>query len=508
MMRRKTDAAQQRQKGAREMVSRTRTTGHVTRRQLLSGVTAMAGTAILAACGGGGGGGQATTAALAQATQQAANKPTLPAAAGATTAATAGGATVAGGATTGAAATAGATSAPAMAPAGAATIQFWTRFDFLKPAIDQYNDQAQKSGKKVFVSVTTIPGAQIIDKLTTALASKTQPDMMSIDLVQCPYFNSLGAFVDTTARFNSLPYKGEFSKSQTSLGNYKGKQYQVPFSADVSALIWNKDIFRDAGLDPEKGPANWDELRQFAQKTTKAPDRFGIAFDAQTGGTFMFRWMPFVWSNGGDILSADGTKSTINTPQALEALQLWVDFVQKDKVTPPGTATFSGDDLRAAFQAGKIAMMVNGNAIVAQVNRDAPNVKYGTSLIPASPKTGMNASFAGGDLVGILAGTKMEEQCWDFVQYLTSDAVQIDYFAKNGVVPVRTGAYKNKYFDAEPKYQVFPKALDVARTPFTLKYNRLYDSLQANLQSALAGQKSAQQALTEIEAAHNKLLSE
>ncbi len=463
----------------------------------------MAGTAILAACGGGGG--QATTAALAQATQQAASKPTTPPAAGATTVATA---AMAGGATTGGAAATGTTSAPAMALAGSATIQFWTRFDFLKPAIDQYNDQAQKAGKKVFVNVTTIPGAQIIDKLITALASKTQPDMMSIDLVQCPYFNSLGAFVDATARFNSLPYKGEFSKSQTSLGNYKGKQYQVPFSADVSAFLWNKDIFREAGLDPEKGPTNWDELRQFAQKTTKAPDRYGIAFDAQTGGTFMFRWMPFVWSNGGDILSAEGTKSTINSPQALEALQFWVDLVQKDKVTPPGTATFSGDDLRAAFQAGKIAMMVNGNAIVAQINRDAPNVKYGTSLIPASPKTGVNASFAGGDLVGILAGTKMEEQCWDLVQYLTSDAVQIDYFAKNGVVPVRTGAYKNKYFDAEPKYQVFPKALDVARTPFTLKYNRLYDALQANLQSALAGQKPAQQALMEIEAAHNKLLSE
>lgn len=474
------------------MESGRQVTKRLTRRHLIGGAAALAGAAVLAACGEASGG-QATTAALAQATQQAASRPTTAA-------------TPASGMTTGVA-TMGATSAPAMAPAGATTLQFWTRFDYLKPAIDQYNDQAQKSGKKVFVSVTLIPGAQIIDKLTTALASKTQPDIMSIDLVQCPYFNSLGAFVDTTTRFNALPYKGEFAKAQASLGNYGGKQYQVPFAADVSAFVWNKDIFRDAGLDPEKGPANWDELRQFAQKTTKGSDRFGIAFDAQTGGTFMFRWMPFVWSNGGDILSADGMKSTINSPQALEALQFWVDMVQKDKVTPPGTATFSGDDLRAAFQAGKIAMMVNGNAIVAQVNRDAPNIKYGTTLIPASPKTGMNASFAGGDLLGILAGTKQEDLCWDLMQYLTSEAVQVDYFAKNGVIPVRTAFYKNKYFDMEPKYQIFPKALDVARTPFTLKYNRLYDALQANLQSALAGQKTPQQALMEIEAAHMKVLS-
>lgn len=299
----------------------------VKRREFLAGATGLAGTLFLAACGGGAGGGQATIAAAAQATQQAAGRP----------------------ASTAPSSSAAASAVVASAPPGATTIQFWTRFDYLKPALDQYNDQVQKAGKKGFVSVTTVPGNQIIDKLTAALASKTQPDIMGIDLIQCPYFNSLGAFVDTTARFNALSYKDEFPKAQATLGNYNGKQYQLPFAADVSAFVWNKELFRNAGLDPDKGPANWDELRQFAQKTTKGHEQFGIAFDAQTGGTFMFRWMPFVWSNGGDILNAEGNKSTINSPQALEALQLWVDLIQKDKATPPGTATYSGDDLRAAF---------------------------------------------------------------------------------------------------------------------------------------------------------------
>lgn len=459
--------------------------------------------AILAACGGSINA-QSTTAALAQATRSAAETKPPAATTVATAASAATPATQASGATTG---TAQPTSAVTPAK-DAAQIQFWTRFDFLKDAIDQYNDQANRSGKKVFVNVTLIPGNQIIDKLTAALASKTQPDVMGIDLVQCPYFNSLGAFVDNTARFSALSYKDEFAKSMVALGSYKGKQYQLPFSADVSALLWNKDLFKDAGLDPEKGPANWDELRSFAVKTTKAPDRFGLAFDAQTGGTFMFRWMPFVWSNGGDILSADGTKSAINSPQALDALQLWVDLVQKEKATPSGTSTFSGDDLRGAFQAGKIAMMINGNTSIAQLNRDAPKLNYATTLIPASPKTGKYASFAGGDLIGILAGTKYEEQCWDLIQFLTSDKVQVEFFAQRGVIPVRTAFYKNQYFEKEPKYQVFPKALDVSRTPYVLKYNRLYDALQANLQSALAGTKSPQQALSEIETAHNKILSE
>ncbi len=367
--------------------------------------------------------------------------------------------------------------------------------------------QASQSGKNVRVNFTTVPGDQMVNKLTGALASKTQPDVMSLDLIQCPYFNSLGAFVDLTDRFSELPYREEFAPGMVQLGEYEDRQYQLPFAADNSALIWNKDIFRDAGLDPEKGPTTWEELVNFAVKTTKAPDRYGIAFDAQTGGTFMFRWMPFVWGNGGELLDPEGTKSAINSPQALEALRLWVGLINEHKATPPGTHTWSGDDLRAAFQAGKVAMMVTGNFVVALLNRDAPNLNYGTTLIPASGPNGQHASFAGGDLMGILTGTEREAEGWDLLQFLASEPVQVEYLAKSGIIPVRTSMYQNPYFAEEPAYQTFTQALDVARAPWTLKYNRLYDALQANLQQALAGQKAPEQALKDIEAAHNQILA-
>lgn len=389
----------------------------------------------------------------------------------------------------------------------ATTLEFWSRFDFLKGAIDLYNQQASQSGKNVQVNFTTVPGTDMVNKLTAALASKTQPDVMSLDLIQCPYFNSLGAFVDLTERFNELPYRDEFAPGMLQLGEYEARQYQLPFAADNSALIWNKDIFRDAGLDPERGPTTWDELVDFAIKTTKAPDRYGIAFDAQTGGTFMFRWMPFVWGNGGDLLDAEGTKSAINSPQALQALQLWVDLIHEHKATPPGTHSWSGDDLRAAFQAGKVAMMISGNFVVALLNRDAPNLNYGTTLIPAPGPNGQHSSFAGGDLMGILTGTEREAEGWDLLQFLASEPVQVEYLAKSGIIPVRTTMYQNPYFVEEPAYQTFTQALDVARAPWTLKYNRLYDALQANLQQALAGQKPPEQALKDIEAAHNQILA-
>jgi multiple sugar transport system substrate-binding protein len=461
--------------------------GRLTRRRFLDGMLALGATSLLTACGGGTGapsGAQATQMAAAEATRGAAQaKPAAPV---------------------------GATAAPQAAPPGkdVVTIEFWSRFDFLKGAIDLFNEEAKKQGKQVFVNFTTVPGVQMVEKLTAALASRTQPDVMSLDLIQCPYFNSLGAFVDLTDRFNQLPYRDDFSRAMLRLGEYNGKQYQLPFSADNSALIWNKDIFKEAGLDPEKGPSTWAELREFAIKTNSPPDRFGIAFDAQTGGTFMFRWMPYVWSNGGELLNEEGTKSTLNSPQALEALQLWVDLIHKDKVAPPGTHTWSSDDLRAAFQAGKLAMMMNGNFVVALLNRDAPNLSYATTLIPPPSETAKPSSFAGGDTMGILAGTRAEEQAWDLLQFLASEQVQVDFLAKSGIIPIRTSFYANPYFEREPRYQTFTRTLDVAGAPKSVKYNRLLDAFQANLQSALAGSQTPEQALATIEAAHNQVLAE
>lgn len=394
-----------------------------------------------------------------------------------------------------------------MARQEATTLEFWSRFDFLQGAIDLYNEEAAASGKNIKVNFTTVPGDQMVNKLTASLASSTQPDVMSIDLIQCPYFNSLGAFTDLTDRFNELPYRDEFAAGMASLGNYEDKQFQLPFAADNSALIWNKGLFEQAGLDPEKPPTTWAELAEFAKMTTNAPDSYGIAFDAQSGGTFMFRWMPFVWANGGDLLNEEGTESTINSPEALEALQLWVDLIHTHKATPPGTHTWSGDDLRGAFQAGKVAMMVSGNFVVALLNRDAPDLEYGVALIPAPEEGGDHASFAGGDLMGILAGTDKADAGWDLLQFLASEPVQVEYLAKGGIIPVRTSLYENTYFQEEPRYQTFTDALDVARAPWSLKYNRLYDALQANLQQALAGSLSPQDALARIEEEHNEVLA-
>jgi len=387
-------------------------------------------------------------------------------------------------------------------------LSFWSRFEFLKEATNNYNLGPGKE-KKVQVNFTTVPYAQFVEKLGAAVATKTAPDLCSIDLIQCPYFNSIGAFLDITQDVNALPYRNDLSKIMLELGTYQGKIYQVPFSSDNSALFYNKKLIEKAGLDPEKGPVTWDDYVKYAKQATKAPDQYGTAYASTSGGAFMFLFMPFVWSNGGDILSKDGKEVLINSPEAEEALKLWVDMIHVHGATPKDTWRWEWNDVVAAGKAQKIAMWLYGNWGVAQFKKEAPEIDFNVVLIPRPNKpNAKHASFAGGDNAGILAQTKYRQESWDVIQFLMSEAVQIEFLAKSGIIPIRESFFDNKYFREDRRYLVFTEALKVGRAPWTPKYNRLYDPLQTNIQAALAGRKTPKQALTDLETALKKILAE
>lgn len=423
------------------------------------------------------------------------------------------GASVAGLALAACAPPAAAPAAPAAAPEAAqpapakavAELTFWSRFEFLKPATDLFNE-GPGAEKGIHVTFSTVPYDQFVEKLTTAVTTSTAPDTCSIDLIQCPYFNSIGAFADLTTEYNALPYKDELSKGMLPLGAYEGKQYQLPFSSDNSAFFYNKAIFQEAGLDPEKGPVTWDEYVQAGIACTSG-ERYGTAYCMNSGGGYMFLFMPWVWGNGGDILTPDGTKAAINSPEALEAVQLWYDMIHKHKAAPEDTWNYTWDDVVDRFKAGKIAMMANGNWGIAQLKKDAPEIDFGTTLMP-KPTDGHHSSFAGGDLMGILAQTKYQAEGWELLQFLMSEEIQIEFLAKSGIIPIRSSFYENKYFDQEPRLKVFTQSLDVAQAPWTTKYNRLYDPLASNLQAIFKGDKTPEQGLADLEAAINAILAE
>lgn len=371
---------------------------------------------------------------------------------------------------------------------GKKEITIWVREQLdapIKAVIEQYNKQSDG----VEVKATVYPDKEFADQLTLALSSGTAPDIVSLDDVFTPYYESIGALADITEEYNKLEYKDQFSEGMLKLGKYEGKQYAIPFAPDVSVLLYNKVHFKEAGIDESKGPETWEQLGGVAQKLTTA-DRFGYTYAGGEGGSQMFTFMPYVWGNGGDILDDAGKESLLDTPESIEALDFYDKLTNEYKVTPPGAPTYSWSESQDAFLTGKASMAVLGAGQVYDFITNHPEVDFGVSLIPKNEGK-EHSSFCGGDNIAITEQSKNKEEAWDFIEFALSEEAQVEVFAKNGLLPARLDMFENKYFEENPEFKVLGEALKCATAPYTVKYNELYQPILTATQTCLLGEMSA-----------------
>src|SRR3954451_20381591 len=199
---------------------------------------------------------------------------------------------------------------------------------------------------------------------------------------------------------------------------YKGKQYGVPMNFTTLLLYWNRDMFRKAGLDPDKPPANWEEFAAFAKKLTKdtngdgKPEQYGLSLgDHQT----IAMWPILFWQNGGGVTSPDGKTATLSDPATIEAAKYWVDLVTKDKISPIGQ---TGADADKLFQTKKAAMEIVGPWMTTGF-KDA-GISFGLAMPPAGPAgpatLGTSVSFA----VNAKTSTDKQKASKEFMSFWNS----------------------------------------------------------------------------------------
>jgi len=386
--------------------------------------------------------------------------------------------------------------------AAAQTIVVWDREAQTEQVVALFNEKMKAEGSNKRAEFQLIPYEQQTQLFLAALSAGTAPDVISLDIVLHPYFNSIGAFLDLTDRINALPYRSALPEGMLHLGEADGRYYGIPYTVDLSCLVWNKELFREAGLDPERPPQTWDELIEYAQLLTKdfdgdgETDQYGFAIVGSSAGWQMFGFMPVVWSYGGRLLNDDGTEVLIDSPEAIEALQMWVDLIHKYEVAPKNAATWQYSDVYNAFVTERVAMMLSGNYNIITFKQDAPHLDFGITFIPRSAH-GQHASFSGGNLMAITSTTKEPDLAWEFVEFAMSEDVQVEIWAREGALPVRTDLFDNKYFAQEPKFAVFADILKVARAPYSTKYNELYAPMLTAMQRAMMGEISPEQAYQE-----------
>ena len=321
------------------------------------------------------------------------------------------------------------------------TITFWSRDSdaaVVQPLVAAYN-----ASHKNQVKLTLIPANSFVTKFGSAVASGDVPDLVATDLVYTPSFASQNQLTDITTLAKALPFFNKLSPSHVRLATYQGKVYGLPFSAEGSFMLYNKDLFTKAGLDPNKPPTTWAQVESDAQAIKKLGNgTYGYHMSGANGGINAFTFLPLIWGSGGDILSPDGTKATLtSSPQVKDALSFY-HRLWNEGVVDPGSKVDDGTNWFTGFAAGKVGMVGAGAFELSTLKTKNSNINFGVTPLPG--ENGSLSAFAGGDNIVIPRGSQHVNEAFDFMQWNLQNAQQIGITAKNGGLPVRIDLASNQ----------------------------------------------------------------
>lgn len=348
---------------------------------------------------------------------------------------------------------------------------------WVRSATDQFSQRlvdAYNQTHKNKITLTVIPNDNYLTKVGTAAGSRSLPDILASDVVYTPNYTKQGLFQDLSAEIKSLPYASSVAKSHLDVASYQGKTYAVPHKLDSSVLFYNKDLFRKAGLDPEKPPKNFDEILTYARAITNLGNGItGFDIAGSCGGCGVYTLFPYAWAAGVKVLSDDGKKADIDNPTFKQIFGLYKQLTD-EKLVDSSDKTQDGSTWPNNFIAGKVGMLPLGSPIVGNLQKDA-KFEWGVTALMA-PDGSATSTFIGGDVAGISATSSHKAQAWDFLKWTLEENAQVEIICKNGDLPGRTDLAGNKYTAADPRTKTIADGLKNGVTPFALPFGDLFNN--------------------------------
>ena len=368
--------------------------------------------------------------------------------------------------------------------------------DLIHVGIRTFNE----SQKEYRIDARLVPYTQLTAEMIKAVATGTPPDLVTLNDPVVASFASQDQLVDITDRIRnskvidlSVYYKGP----QTS-GVWKGRRYSIAREVNAIALYYNADLFRAKGLDPDKPPQTWGEVRAAAEKLTDPSKRvFGIGFCAHASEQSTFQFLPWLWQAGGSI-------DKLDSPDSVAALQYWTDLVQKGYASKD-VITQQQNDVINSFMAGNYAMAVGGPWELPRIQKDA-KFDWRVTTLPVKEGKNIHASSLGGFHFAIPKGAKEVDGAFKAIEFMSRPAFFQDGW-KSGLMAPRS--------DSEVKDPLWPQAYAVFREQVKYAIQRgphpdwpeISKPIQTAIQESLTGSKPPAQAMKEAAAKVNPILA-
>ncbi|MFJ7148038.1 extracellular solute-binding protein [Streptomyces sp. NPDC100445] len=387
---------------------------------------------------------------------------------------------------------------------GPVTITWWDTSNATNeaPTYKALVQQFESAHKDIKVNYVDVPFDQAQNKFDTAAGSKGAPDVLRSEVGWTPAFAKKGFFLPLDGT-EALADRAKFQSSLIKQAQYQGKTYGVPLVTDTLALVYNKALFKKAGITAP--PKTWDELKSDAAKVQAK-----TKVDGYWGSTQAYYAQSFLYGEGTDTVDVAAKKITVDSAAAKKAYGTWLSTFSGKGLHKADTTADAYAHIQDAFVNGKVAAIIQGpweitNFYKGSAFQDKSNL--GIATVPAG-SSGKAGAPTGGHNLSVYAGSDKAHQAaaLKFVQFMTSAKSQAAVALKNSTLPTRSDAYTAQV-KADPGIAGYQGVLAAAQPrPALPEYSSLWGPLDTELPKIAGGRESLDKGLADAELAIAKLV--
>jgi multiple sugar transport system substrate-binding protein len=396
---------------------------------------------------------------------------------------------------------------PVPEPSTAVTISFASWVGEI-PEMRQLLAAFKKEHPNITIKLQNVPAEEATEKLTAQVAGGNPPDVAYVDAGTVANFASRKALVnldDYISRSDIVKTDGYVPAFKT-FTTFDKSMYGLPLDGESTALFYRTDLFQAAGI--AKPPTTWPEFEDAARKLTQPAKRqYGVAMFATEAAYY---WYPWLWQNGGKLLSDDGKQVLFADDKAKAAAEFYVNLAKN--YAPKDYLNSNSYDGRQAFANGQVGMYVAGSWFAGTLADEFPAIdgKWATAPLPTGA-AGCGTTIAGDALV-IFEQSKQSDAAWKFIEFMSKpDNIALwTYKSKGGTTlpPISSLLQSPDLVKTKPVLDGFAKAMacGVSNVVANPDWPKIEEKLNDELAKAIYGEQTVAAALDEAAAEAGKII--
>lgn len=346
-------------------------------------------------------------------------------------------------------------------------------------------DQFQEEHPDIKVETQSVAFSEIKKQISIGVAADELPDVTLCDTVDNASYAAMGAAKEITEEVEAWGEMDNYFDGPRNSAMYNDGYYGIPYYSNCLAIMYNKDIFDEMGIEYPTNDWTWDDFKEAVAATT-TDDHYGLTMSLIKSEEGTFNVIPYIWQAGADYDSLD-------SEGAVEALTMINDFYQNGYMSKELISMTQADMCASLFATGKSAMMVAGSWLTTNIQNENPDLNYG--VVTFANNENAASPIGGGNIVMLKEDNR--EASWELMKFLSSKENNRLFCEDAGYISPRTDSVEESdLWKNDPILSVYLEQLEVARArgPHP-RWPEISSAIQFAVQDTLSGTSTPEEAL-------------